>query len=154
MIRKLIVAMVAAAMLVAVAAPAYAQNAPQLVPNGAGDEELNLALANLEQECGIEQENENNQEQITTVVQNNEQNQTGVDQSGAKGLLVLNTGDVNQNQSAENNAVVVPIQKNEQANVNTGDVECDAAIVQLQDVLALFLFGGLERDGEPEPNGA
>ncbi len=136
------VAMVAAAMLVATAAPAFAQNGPQLVPNGPGQEELNLALANLVQECG-NQEIENDQEQNTAVVQNNEQNQEAL-----KGFIVINTGEVNQNQSAENNAVVIPVQNNEQAAVYTGDVECDAAIVQLQDVLALFLFGGPERNGE------
>jgi hypothetical protein len=101
------VAMVAAAMLVAMAVPAYAQNGPQLVP-GPNDEGFNLALANVEQECGIEQENENDQEQNTTatIVQNNEQNQKGVEQSGAQGFIVIgsdtnnnNWGDVNQSQS-------------------------------------------------------
>ena len=156
MIRKLIVAMVAAAMLVAMAVPAFAQ---ELVPNGNGpnDEGFNLALANVEQECGIEQENENDQEQNTTVVQaneqNNEQNQTGVNQKGY-GFIVINNndGDVDQEQNneqnAENNALVIPIQNSEQSNVNTGDVECDAAIAQLQDSLLLFLLGE-EPNGEP-----
>ena len=156
MIRKLIVALVAAAMLVAMAVPAFAQ---ELVPNGNGpnDEGFNLALANVEQECGIEQENENDQEQNTTVVQaneqNNEQNQTGVNQKGY-GFIVINNndGDVDQEQNneqnAENNALVIPIQNSEQSNVNTGDVECDAAIAQLQDSLLLFLLGE-EPNGEP-----
>ena len=144
MIRKLIVAMVAAAMLVAMAVPAYAQNAQSVPPNGQNDP-INFALNNLEQECEIEQE------QNTRVVQSNDQNseqdQAGAISQGGEGLLVLNInyGDVNQSQSseqnAENNAWVVPIQ------ANTGDVKCDAAIVQLQDVLALIF--GEERNGPP-----
>ena len=146
MIRKLIVAMVAAAMLVVMAVPAYAQNGPQLVPNQPNNEELNFALNNLEQECEIDQEN--NTVVVQDNEQNNEQNQAGVVQSG-QGFIVINhnDGDVDQEQNneqnAENNALVVPI------NANSGDVECDAAIVNLQDVLALFLFGGPERNGGP-----
>ena len=139
------VAMVAAAMLVAMAVPAYAQNAPQLVePNGPNDE-LNLALANLEQECEIDQE------QNTLVVQSNEQN-SEQNQTGVAGLFVVNFGDVNQSQSSEQNAAnvanVEPIQN------NTGDVKCDAAIAQLQDVLAILFLFGEERNGGPQPNGA
>ena len=61
MIRKLIVALVATAMLVATAAPAFAQNGPQLVPGDDPNDPVNEAVADLEQECGIEQENENEQ---------------------------------------------------------------------------------------------
>ncbi len=65
------------------------------------------------------------------------------DNASENPTVVVNTGDVHQSQSAENNATVVPIQ------ANSGDVECDAAIVQLQDLLDLALFG-IGRNG-PDP---
>jgi hypothetical protein len=144
----LIVAMVAAAMLVAMAVPAYAQ---ELVepngPNGPNDE-LNLAVANLKQECEIDQEQ--NTLVVQTNEQNTEQNQTGgIEQSGPA-LFIINTGDVNQSQSSEQNAANVADVKPIQA--NSGDVKCDAAIAQLQDSILLLLFGGLEPNGEE--NGA
>ena len=147
--------MVAAAMLVAMSVPAYAQ---QLVPNGQNDETLNFALALLEQECtqanvsviGIDQKNEQE------IDQEQEIEQSGLSQSG-QGFIVINNndGDVDTvnvadqdqeaDQEADNEADVDVEQENEEQ-------ECVAAVLQLQDLLDFN--EGRPLNGGPQPNGA
>src|SRR5215216_4666649 len=141
--------MVAAAMLVAMSVPAFAQNDPQLVPGdpeNEGNFDLNVALSEIEQDCeqeleDVEQENE------AVVIQPIDQNQEGVEQRGAVGIIVLgsdthntNFGDVEQEQEAENEAEV------DQRNIVAQSQECNAAIANLQDLFDLFLG---DRNGPP-----
>jgi tRNA_anti-like len=131
LIRKLIVAMVAAAMLVAMAVPAFAQNFDPIA--------LALQLANQEQNAALVQACKIEQNQTTNVSQSNEQNQ---------GHNVAVFGTASQSQSAENNATVVPIQN------NSGDVKCEAELEQEAEIEQLAIpiaadlnFGGPERNG-------
>lgn len=138
MIRKLIVAMVAAAMLVAMAVPAFAQ--PNFDPIAFAlqfaENEQNAALV---QNCGNIQQN-----QTTTVTQRNNQHQSGPN--------VAVFGEVKQSQEAENNALVVPIQNNEG---DVRDVRCEAELEQEAEIEQLAIpiaadlnFGGPERNGD------
>jgi len=79
LIRKLIVAMVAAAMLVAMAVPAFAQSPFDLALQLQNCEQVNANVAAIDQD------------------QTNTNNQSGDIQRDASGLVIFNLGSVNNN---------------------------------------------------------
>ena len=117
MIRKLIVAMAGAAMLVAMALPAFAQLellSPEATATAANAAEQNAAQeqnANQEQNCINVFNQENNQSQSANVEQNN--------------VFGDNTSTVNQEQNAANVAIGV-----EQENKCTAVIAQDQALEQ------------------------
>ena len=128
--------MVAAAMLVAMAVPAFAQ--PNFDPIA-----LALQFADLEQNAAQLQSCKIEQNQTTNVTQSNDQRQ---------GPNVAVFGEVKQSQEAENNALVVPIQNNEG---DVRDVRCEAELEQEAEIEQLAIpiaadlnFGGPERNGD------
>ena len=120
MIRKLIVAMVAAAMLVAMAVPAFAQSPFDLALQLQNCEQVNANVAAIDQD------------------QTNTNNQSGDIQRDASGFIVLNTGSVvNANSTDQNNEARVD-QENER------NVQVCAALQWANDG-----FGDPKKDGGP-----
>jgi hypothetical protein len=130
LIRKLIVAMVAAAMLVAMAIPAFAQGPEQLAAN--------LGLLNVGNFSALAQECK----QANVAIAHQEQKNTsiiGQEATGSisqDGLVNVNEGDVNVDQTAV-------IANNQEANPEQTNV-CVAAVDQEFD-----LFGDEEPNGPP-----